>query len=156
MISACETHFPDIRSSSGDSTGGCCANAVVVNINVKKTTDFVIELSRDGRMASMVHHGTAKSPRRGEGWTLFTNFLLLFRGRADAGLAVLTAEALDAPGGVDQLLLAGEERVTARADFHVNVAAVSGTGSKCVSAGAVHAHFVISGMNSCFHGVSKL
>ena len=46
------------------------------------------------------------------------------------GLGVLAAEALDAACGVDQLLLAGEERVAGGADFDDDVALVGGAGLK--------------------------
>jgi hypothetical protein len=83
-----------------------------------------------------------------------TQLLLLFCGRASAGLTVFASEAFDASGGVHQLLLASEKRMATRTDFYVNVAAMSRAGIKSVSARAVHAHFVISRMNSWLHGVS--
>jgi hypothetical protein len=46
---------------------------------------------------------------------------------------VLAAEALDASGGVHELLLAGEKWMASRADFNVNVALVSRTGRKVVT-----------------------
>ena len=49
-------------------------------------------------------------------------------GFARVGGGVLAAEALDAAGGVDQLLLAGEERVAGGADFDDDVALVRGAG----------------------------
>jgi hypothetical protein len=64
-----------------------------------------------------------------------------------ACLGVLAAEALHATGRIDKTLLAGEERVARRADFHVNVALVGRTGLKVVSAGANYAHSVVSGVN---------
>jgi hypothetical protein len=72
------------------------------------------------------------------------------------GLSVLAAEALDASGGIDQLLLAGEKRVAIRADFEVNIALMGGSGGKRVPAGAHHADFVICGMNLLFHSKAFL
>src|SRR4051812_37893364 len=65
---------------------------------------------------------------------------------------VLAAEALDAARGIHQLLLAGEERVAIRADFHVDVLPVRRPGHKTVAARAVHFDFVVVGMDSCLHG----
>src|SRR5215469_15582427 len=86
-----------------------------------------------------------------KGGALWGFELLLFRGE----LAVFAAKALDAAGGVNQFLLAGKKRVATRADFYVDIATVRGTGGKCASARAVHAHFVICGMNRCLHGFSR-
>src|SRR4051812_10254747 len=66
-------------------------------------------------------------------------------------LRVLTVKALDAAGRIYQLLFPGEERVAVRADFQADVALVGRTGSKHVAARAMHAHFVIRGVNSCLH-----
>ena len=63
------------------------------------------------------------------------------------GFRVLAAEALYAASRIDKALLAGEERVARRADFHVNVALVGRTGLKVVSAGADYAHSVVLGVN---------
>src|SRR5580700_8869452 len=57
-------------------------------------------------------------------------------GFAGVGFVEFAAEALDAAGGVDQLLLAGEERVAGGADFDDDVALVGGAGLKGRSAGA--------------------
>ena len=67
------------------------------------------------------------------------------------GLGVFAAEALNPSGSVHQFLLAGEERMAARADFYADVALVSRPGRKRVAAGTVHTNFAIRGMNSCFH-----
>ena len=53
------------------------------------------------------------------------------------GRGELAAEALDAAGGVDQLLLAGEERVAGGADFDDDVALVGGARLEVVAAGAL-------------------
>ena len=62
-------------------------------------------------------------------------------------LSVLPAEALHAAGRVDQLLLAREERVASRADFHVNVALVGRARLKGRSAGAHDANLGVIGVN---------
>jgi hypothetical protein len=68
------------------------------------------------------------------------------------GVGVLLGEALDASGGVNQLLLAGEEGVTIRADFDVQPVALDGrAGGEIVATGAVHCDGVIVGMNTGFH-----
>src|SRR5208282_631640 len=77
------------------------------------------------------------------------NLILLLRGFASLG--ILPAEALDAAGGIHQLLFAGKERMATRADFNADVASVSRPGHKNIAARAMHAHIVISGMNGCFH-----
>jgi hypothetical protein len=62
-------------------------------------------------------------------------------------LGILPAEALYAPGGINQTLLAGEKRVANRADFNVNIALMSRTGLKIVSACAHHAHCAVIGVD---------
>lgn len=74
----------------------------------------------------------------------------LFCGRFRLG--VLAAEALDASGGVHELLLAGEERVAIGADFDVYVALVGGPGHELVAAGAVHADLLVMRVDCCLHG----
>ena len=65
---------------------------------------------------------------------------------------VFLLEALHAACRINQLLLAGEERVAVRANFHANqIAAESRAGLKGVPARAVHRHIVIIGMNIVFH-----
>src|SRR3954469_879482 len=69
------------------------------------------------------------------------------------GLAsVLAVKALDAPGGVHQLLLAGEERVAVRADFKANLrlgrARFPGR-----AASAMHVRRHVLRMNIWFHFV---
>src|SRR6266566_2419534 len=59
------------------------------------------------------------------------------------GLFVLAAEALDAPGGVHQLLLAGKKRMAIGADFHVDGAFVRGPCNKLVAARAMYAYFIV-------------
>src|SRR5512135_1411343 len=89
--------------------------------------------------------GAAPSTALGTGSAVPSLALLLFH------LGVLAAEAFHAPGGVQQLLLAGEEGMAGGTDFHVDVALVGGAGQKGVATGAMHAHFVVSGMDGCLH-----
>jgi hypothetical protein len=79
--------------------------------------------------------------------------LLLFGGRGlGCGVGVFLGEALNAAGGVNQLLLAGEKRMAVRADFHTQHVALDGrAGLKRVAAGAVHRNGMIVGMNTGFH-----
>jgi hypothetical protein len=76
-------------------------------------------------------------------------------GFAGGGVGYLAAEALDAAGGVDQLLLAGEEGVAGRADFDDDVALVRGAGLKVVAAGAFDVDVLVLGVNGFFgHGAN--
>src|SRR5215472_14880043 len=68
-------------------------------------------------------------------------------------VGILLLEALDAAGGVHELLLAGEERMAVRANFHAHhVALDSRARLECVAAGAMHGYVVIVGVNTGFHG----
>ena len=80
----------------------------------------------------------------------FPYFSLRARFGCLSGLFVLTAEALNAAGGVHQLLLAGEERVAVRADFQVDIALMSGSGGKAIPAGAHDAYLVVCGVDIGF------
>src|SRR6266436_7438019 len=69
------------------------------------------------------------------------------------GVGVFLGEALDAAGGVNELLLAGKEGMAIRADFDVKPVALDGRASgEIVAAGAVHRYGVIVGVNTRFHG----
>src|SRR5262245_36782562 len=79
----------------------------------------------------------------------------LRRGRGLAlPVAVLLLEALDAPGRVHQLLLAGEEGMALRADFHPDVRS-GGAGVNDLAAGARNGRLDILGMNTGLHGKSS-
>ena len=67
--------------------------------------------------------------------------------RRRVGLGILATEPLNAAGSIHQALLAGKERVTSGADFHVNVALVGRPGLKVVSTGALNVHGGIIGMD---------
>src|SRR5687768_11197454 len=85
--------------------------------------------------------------------------LLLGRGRGSlleaVGPAELLAEPLHAAGGVDELLLAGEERVALAADVDVDLRRRA-AGGELVAAGAVHGAGLITGVDLRFHGQSLL
>src|SRR5262249_61379165 len=70
-------------------------------------------------------------------------------------LLVALREALDASGGVDQLLLAGEERVALGADLEAQLLA-RGARDELLAARAAHRHFLVLGMDSLFHLVLPL
>lgn len=70
-------------------------------------------------------------------------------------LAVATLEAGDTTAGIENLLLAGVERVAFRA--HVNrhmIAFGGGTGDEGVAARARNLHDMVIGMDSLLHNVS--
>ena len=66
------------------------------------------------------------------------------------GRGELATEALDTAGGVDQLLLAGKERVAGRADFDHDRALVGRTCVELVSTRALHVGLFILGLNRSF------
>ena len=69
--------------------------------------------------------------------------------------SVLAAEALDASGGVNQLLLAGKERVAGGADFEDDVSLVGGAGLEVVAAGAADVGLLVLGVDAFLgHGVN--
>ena len=73
------------------------------------------------------------------------------------GVGVFLREAFDAAGGVNQLLLAGEEWVAIGADFDVELFTLDGrTGGEIVAAGAMHSDGVIVGVNTGFHEKSSI
>ena len=69
-------------------------------------------------------------------------------------LAVTLIEAIDASGGIDQLLFAGKERVASRTDFYVQVTLAGRAGLEYLAARAGNGYFVVFGMNSWFHSSS--
>jgi hypothetical protein len=66
---------------------------------------------------------------------------------AGVGCSVLAAEALDASGGIDQFLLAGEEGVAGGADFEDDVSLVGGAGLEVVAAGAADVGLLVPGVD---------
>jgi hypothetical protein len=79
---------------------------------------------------------------------------LLLRGSGlGSSVGVFLGESLDAPGGVDQFLLAGEKGMATRANFYSQRVALDGrTRRESVPAGAMHGNSVIVGVNAGFHG----
>src|SRR3954470_14116290 len=69
------------------------------------------------------------------------------------GPAELLAEPLHAAGGVDELLLAGEERVALAANIDVDLRRRA-AGRERVPAGTVHSAGLITGMDLGFHGLT--
>jgi hypothetical protein len=69
-----------------------------------------------------------------------------------SGVRVFFREALDATGGVNEFLLAGEKRMAAGANFDAQgVALDRGTRGESMPAGAMYSDGVIVGMNTGFH-----
>ena len=64
--------------------------------------------------------------------------------------AVASLEPLHPSGGIDQLLLAGEERMASGADLGVDLLD-GGTGLEGIATKAFYGHFLILGVNSLFH-----
>jgi hypothetical protein len=68
--------------------------------------------------------------------------------------AVLLAEALDAAGGIHDLLLARVERMAGRADFDVQRLAVGRAGVELVAAATSHLDLVVLRVNAFLHDLS--
>jgi hypothetical protein len=76
---------------------------------------------------------------------------LLFAG-SSRDIGVFLLEALDAAGGIDELLLARKERVATGTDFHAeHIALDRRTGLKSVPASAMNGNRMIVGVNTGFH-----
>jgi hypothetical protein len=60
-------------------------------------------------------------------------------------------KSIDAPCGVDQLLLTGKKRMAGRTNFHVQIVFAGGTGLKGLATGAGNCDFLVFRMNSGFH-----
>src|ERR1044071_8058767 len=76
----------------------------------------------------------------------------LFRGGRLFGFpAVTLVEAIHATRGIDQLLLAGKERVAGGTDFHVQVALFRRPRLERLAAGAGNGYINVFGVNSWFH-----
>jgi hypothetical protein len=69
-------------------------------------------------------------------------------------LAVLLTEALNPAGGIDNLLLAGIERMAVGTDFYSQRLAAGGAGLKLVAAAATDVDFNVVGVNALFHDLS--
>src|SRR5947208_11835705 len=75
------------------------------------------------------------------------SFLLSPRG---FGAAVAASEFLDAPGGIDELLFAGEKGMTSGTNTDLNIA-TRGTGMIHRAARTDDVGLIILWMNACFH-----
>ena len=94
--------------------------------------------------------GKKKAPRVAGLFLIRGTELLCSASLADFGGGVFPAEALDASGGVDQLLLACEKRMALGADLNVDVSLVGRTGYEVRAAGAHDANLAIFWVNSLF------
>ena len=79
--------------------------------------------------------------------------LMLGSGCAFGGgfLAIALVEAIDASGGIDQLLLAGKERVASGTNFDVQVTFLSRASLERLAAGAGNCYLDVFWMDSWFH-----
>jgi hypothetical protein len=66
-------------------------------------------------------------------------------------LAVALVEAIDASCGIDQLLLAGKERVASRTNFNVQVTFLGGASLERLAARAGDGNIDVFWVNSWFH-----
>jgi hypothetical protein len=73
-------------------------------------------------------------------------------GLLPGGSRVLLAELVDATGGIDDLLLAGVERMTVRAHLDLQVVPQGRAGLEGVPAGAADGDLFVLGMGGRFHG----
>ncbi len=60
-------------------------------------------------------------------------------------------ELINTSAGINKLLLTGKERMTLRANFNADHAALGGTGGNFLAASALDYSFTIIGMDSVFH-----
>ena len=79
--------------------------------------------------------------------------LMLGSGCAFGGgfLAIALVEAIDASGGIDQLLLAGKERVASGTNFNVQVTFLGGASFEGLAARAGDGDLDVFWVNSWFH-----
>ena len=66
-------------------------------------------------------------------------------------LAIALVEAIDASCGIDQLLLAGKERVASRTNFNVQVTFLGGASLERLAARAGDGNIDVFWVNSWFH-----
>ena len=66
-------------------------------------------------------------------------------------LSIALVEAIDASGGIDQLLFAGEERMAGRANFDVQIAFLGRARFEGLAASAANGNFDVFWVNSWFH-----
>src|SRR5262249_45470160 len=120
------------------------------------TFELVVALGQ--RFQPLEHRPPHPAGERTEGGAPDNGETLLMRKRSGsqapkrgAGLvAVAALEAFDTAGGVDDLLLAGIERMAVRADLDMDLRA-RGARLDLVAAGADDRAALVRGMNSFFH-----
>jgi hypothetical protein len=83
-------------------------------------------------------------------WILYPPSESLFSLIASFIQAVTFLETLNAAGGINQLLFAGEKRMAGGTEFQPDIG-LGGTGFKLVAAGAADRNGVVLGMDSFFH-----
>ena len=94
-----------------------------------------------------------ESPRVNKGVT----HNVLFRSLYDSGTACIPlVKAVNASGRIDQLLLAGEKRVTLGADFYMQLFAHRRTRHKRMTACTANFYFVVFRMYLWFHNLTSL
>ena len=71
-------------------------------------------------------------------------------------LSIALVEAIDASGGIDQLLLAGKERVASGTNFNVQVTFLGGASMECLAARAGDGDIDVFWVNSWFHLINSL
>ena len=69
-------------------------------------------------------------------------------------LAIALVEAIDASGGIDQLLLAGKERVASGTNFDVQVTFLGGASLERLAARAGDGDINVFWVNSWFHMIT--
>src|SRR5580698_1385157 len=114
----------------------------------RRSDSQVREVARGARSQSQT---AGKALSLAGRYRLFRGFLLALGVLHIFGLLHHLLEPVHAAFGVHQLLAASEERVTAGADFHADVALVGGSGLEGAPAGTDDVDLVVGGVNSGFH-----
>jgi hypothetical protein len=122
---------------------------VIENNNAGDVMPVAGALMHEERPAN--HAGVTRS-----GWLMLVlqehRFEKLLCGRFRSGFfAIALVEAIDASGGIDQLLFAGEERMASRTNFDVQIAFLGGASLECLAASAANVNFDVFRVNSWFH-----
>src|SRR5690349_2557556 len=103
-----------------------------------------ISTRRNKHQLGKPKHAVPNKRRRARGPAIlisgWSESLLGCSGFAAAGACVFLLEAINAAGGINQLLAAGEERVAGGADFHADIALVRRPRLEHVAARADHVH----------------
>ncbi len=116
----------------------------------------VVPASSHKRLPSGYMTEKAPTPKRG-GFGVLYKDLLGGRCCRCVFLRKLATEALNTTRSINHLLLAGEERVTGSADFHVDVALVCRTRLELGPTGALYVDLAVGRMNTLFcHDLENL